>query len=289
MSHDLEYRNPSVDTLCVYAEFLANKLKSPKSVRNYLGAILLYHNYLGLQATNLSHFRYHLMLRALPLTMRHVPAQKLPITPAILDDICNVCDQLGTLGNILKVAFTFCYFGFLRQSNIAPPTRTLFDPSRHTTRGDVCQQPPGLVISLKWTKTHQAPGIPALVPIPCVPGHRTDPVAAFTKMIQTVPTHTPSDPLLLLPNRRIITSRHLQKALRCILLTLGFPAQLYSLHSMRRGGATTAVQAGADYLVVKRHGLWRSDAFWDYVANRELSSSQVASALSGAMANRPSH
>ena len=55
ISHGLEYRNPSVDTLCVYAEYLAHKLTSPKSVKNYLGAVQLYHNYIGLEAPNLSH------------------------------------------------------------------------------------------------------------------------------------------------------------------------------------------------------------------------------------------
>ena len=85
MSHGLEYKNPSVDTLCIYAENLATKLTSAKSVKTYLGTIQLYHNHLGLHADNLSHFKYQLMLPALPLTMRHFPAQNLPITPEILN------------------------------------------------------------------------------------------------------------------------------------------------------------------------------------------------------------
>ena len=58
------------------------------------------------------------MPRALPLTMRHFPAQKLLITPEILDSICNICDQIGDLGTVLKVGFTLSYYGFLRQNNI---------------------------------------------------------------------------------------------------------------------------------------------------------------------------
>ena len=283
ISHGLKYRNPSVDTLCVYAEYLAHKLTSPKSVKNYLGAVQLYHNYIGLEAPNSSHFRYILMLRALPLTMRHFPSQKLPVTPEILDQICAVCDQIGATGIVLKVAFTLTYYGFLRQSNIAPASRTGFDPSRHTTRGDVTLSPPGLVVQLKWSKTHQAPGTPALVPIPSVPGQRTDPVAAYTSMLRAVPTRSPADPLLTLPSRRPVTSRYLQRALRCILTALGLHAHAYSLHSFRRGGATTAFREGADFIDVKRHGLWRSDAFWDYVADRQVSDSAVATALCNVM------
>ena len=165
-----------------------------------LDAIQLYHNHLGLHADNLSHFKYQLMLRALPLTMRHFPAQKLPVTPEILDSICNICDQLGDLGTVLKVAFTLSYYGFLRQSNIPPPSSAAFDPSRHTTRADVTQQLPGLVVRLKWSKTHQAPGVPAL--IPSLPGHRTDPLTAFMHILHVIPTRYPADPLLLLPSRR---------------------------------------------------------------------------------------
>ena len=228
ISHGLEYKNPSVDTLCIYAENLATKLTSAKSIKNYLGAIQLYHNHLGLHANNSSHFKYQLMLRALPFTMRHFPAQKLAVTPKILDSICNNCDQIGDLGTVLKVAFTLSY-GFLRQSNIAPPSPAAFDPSRHTTCADVTQQPPGLVVRLKWSKTHQAPGVPALIPIPSLPGHRTDPMAVFMRMLHVIPTRYPADPLLLQPSRRPVTSRYLQRALHCILTALGFPAHAYSL------------------------------------------------------------
>jgi hypothetical protein len=40
---------------------------------------------------------------------------------------------------------------------------------------------------------------------------------------------------------------------------------MYSLHSLRRGGATAAYIAGMDMLHVKRHGNWASSAFWGYI------------------------
>ena len=276
-------------TLYFYAENLATKLTSAKSIKNYLGANQLYHNHLGLHGDNLSHFKYQLMPRALPLTMRHFPVQKLLITPEILDNICNICDQIGDLGTVLKVGFTLSNYGFLRQSNITPPSPAAFDLSRHTTHADVTQQPPGLLVRLKWSKTHQAPGVPALIPISSLPGHRTDPLAEFMHMLHVIPTRYPADPLLLLPSWRPVTSRYLQRAFRCILTPLGFPVHAYLLHSMRPGGATNAVRAGADFLDVKRHGLLQSDAFWEYIANREISDSPVATALSNAMTDSATH
>ena len=133
------------------------------------------------------------------------------------------------------------------------------------------------------------PGVPALIPIPSLPGHRTDPLAAFMRMLHVIPTRYPADPLLLLPSPCPVTSRYIQRPLRCILTALGFPAHAYSLHSLCCGGATTAVRAGADFLDVKRHGLCQSDAFWEYITNREISDSPVETALGNAMTDTATH
>jgi hypothetical protein len=106
-----------------------------------------------------------------------------------------------------------------------------------------------------------------------------DPVHAYTAMVSALPTRHPSDPLLTLPGGRPVTARQLQQALRTLLRALGYPAGEYSMHSFRRGGATTSAQAGTDYLHIQRHGGWRSDAFWGYIASRLNEQSPVATAL----------
>ena len=94
------------------------------------------------------------MLRALPLTMRHTPLQRLPIDPRLLAAICRVCDNLSAMGIVLKLAFLVAFFGFLRQSNLAPPSPRTFDPSRHTTRGDVTVQAPRFGHQIKVEQNH---------------------------------------------------------------------------------------------------------------------------------------
>ena len=46
----------------------------------------------------------------------------------------------------------------------------------------------------------------------------------------------------------------------------------YSLHSLRRGGATAAALAGIPMRLIKRHGRWRSDVAYLYtlVSDQEL-------------------
>ena len=284
-NHNLQFLNPSVDTLCVYTEYLAQKFSSPTSVKNYLSAVKLLHNLLGLQAPSLDSFQYRMMLRALPLTMRHVPTQRQPITPTLLGQICRVCDYLSVPGLVLKVAFLLSFFGFLRQSNLAPPSTRRFDRSRHTTRSDITVQPPGLLVHLKWTKTLQHGRHPSVIPIPALPGSPLDPVAAFIQMISAVPGAKASDPLLSLPHGRWLTIRHLQQGLRAILEALGQPAASFSLHSLRRGGATASFQSGASTTDIQRHGTWQSNAFESYVTP-DPADSRIAQILASMFADQ---
>ena len=48
----------------------------------------------------------------------------------------------------------------------------------------------------------------------------------------------------------------------------GLAKARYTLHSLRRGGASLAKQFGATLDDVKRHGTWRSDAVWGYLHNQ---------------------
>jgi hypothetical protein len=51
------------------------------------------------------------------------------------------------------------------------------------------------------------------------------------------------------------------QALRRLLRVVGVPdPECYGLHSGRRGGATTALNAGCPFLFVKRQGRWKSDS-----------------------------
>ena len=62
---------------------------------------------------------------------------------------------LGEVGLALKVCLTFAFFAMLQQSNLAQQSAASFDLSRHTCRGDIFLAPPGLLILVCWTKTHQ--------------------------------------------------------------------------------------------------------------------------------------
>ena len=281
--YQLQDINPEVATMCMYCEFLARSFNSPKAIHNYVSGVRLLHKYVHVDSPSLHAFELDLILRSLNITMRHIPNQRLPISVAMLHQLITLCNSLGHLGLVLKCAILLGYFGFLRQSNLAPASHHAFDPTRHTCRADVIYHPPpGLVIILKWTKTMQSSSRTHLVPIPAISHHPLCPVQAFRDMDTALPAPAPNSPLLLLTDRqnRLVPLGldKLNKAFKVLISSAGYSSDQYSFHSLRRSGATTSYHAGIDFTHIKRHGAWNSDAFWEYIS-ADATQSPVPKAL----------
>jgi integrase len=226
------------------------------------------HKYLHIPAPSLDSFELQLTTRAIKISMRHVKDQKLPITPDLLYKLCTICDGLDCpLARMLKCAFTIAFFGFLRQSNLAPRTPAAFDPTRHTCRGNVIVTPHGLHVVLNWSKTNQHMDSHT-IPLPTLQDATVDPRAAYVAMLSDTPTTSRHEPLLQLPakaGRTTVTVATLAACLNQLLIQAGADHRRYSLHSFRRGGATAASLGGAAATDIQSHGGWRSSAFTDYI------------------------
>ena len=96
----------------------------------------------------------------------------------------------------------------------------------------------------------------------------------------------PYQPLLTISARgttTVVTIPMLAQASLILLEALNLDLGLYSLHSLRRGGAMAAYHGGSDQLDIKRHGLWASDAFGLHVTALAAVASTVAASLSAAV------
>ena len=280
---DLE---PDTETVCLYIQFLARTFASPQSIKNYISAVNLYHH-MALKAPPARTFAVSIMLRAINMTLRHIPTKKLPITSELLQNICDICDKQSPYGITLKAAFLLLFFSFLRQSNLGPKSSKKFDHTRHLAVADLFFSPPGYVLFVKWTKTIQH-GRYVLLPVPQL-SHRHCPVKAIKKMLNQKPKNfTKQSPLFTMPNSNVpMTTCYLTEAFKIIMQALGAPPTAYSLHSFRRGGASEAYQAGVDYAQIKSHGIWQSDSFWGYISTSTLSS-KVPEALAATFDRQPS-
>ncbi len=212
-------------------------------------------------------FHVRLTLRALHKTLGYHAQSTQPVTPDILLDIY----QHLSLSNTTHVAFwaatVVSFFGFLRKSNLVPPSAKTFDPSRHLARRDLQLSEDILTIRLRYTKTIQFGERQLTLPLVRVPGSPLCPVSAVSLMFQRVPA-PPSAPAFVFPcGRALWTLTHTSFVgyLRHFLQLAGHSPRKYSGHSFRKGGATFAATCSVPDHMIKFHGDWRSAAFERYI------------------------
>jgi hypothetical protein len=227
------------------------------------------------------------MLRAIDHTLRSPILVKLPVSIPLLHQLVQLCNQLGTWGLVFKCAILFCFFGFLRQSNVAPRSPQLFDVTRDTLRSDVSTSTQGLIIRLKWTKTYQGAHHPILIPLPRIRGSQLCPTLAFQHMCTALPSTAHNTPLLIYhskgPQYTIVTTRMLAKQFNQLIHRLNLPPSTYTLHSLRKGGATLCHSLGVPLDLIKSHGTWSSNTVWTYLNPSSSQKSVIANAMSQAV------
>jgi hypothetical protein len=279
--------NPPPAQLTWYIEYLSQNLKSSQTVRNYLSAVSLLHRQLGLDCLSMQSHQVTTMLRSVDQTLRLPIASTLPITVPMLHQLVSCCQQLGTWGRVFKCALLFCFFGFLRQSNVAPRSLNQFDVTRDAIRSDVRVHSQGLRLLLKWTKTHQTSQRPIYICLPRIPGSSLCPTRAFLLMCSTFPTTSHSMPLLVFGSKgsppTVVTTRMLAKQLKLLIVQLGLPPSQFTLHSLRKGGATFCHSLGIPLEQIKAHGTWSTDTVWTYINPDQQQQSRIATTMSQAV------
>ena len=227
------------------------------------------------------------MARAVDHTMLAPPRPRRPVSVELLHLLVHATLPWGVWGLVVKCAVLIAFFGFLRQSNLAPRAASHFDPARHTRRRDIICTPKGAFIKLRWSKTLQVAQQPVYIPLPSIPSSHLCPVAAFRAMVARVPTLSSNSPLLLLPSSpgqtQVVTIPMLAQAFNSIIKALGLPPHTYSLHSLRRGGATLAFEAGVPVDCIKGHGTWSSQSVYTYICPSTNMPATVPAAMAQAI------
>ena len=260
-------------------EHLVERGFTPGTISNHITHIRTYYKLAALSTAPLYHYRVGLALRAISISIRHAPSSKLMVTPQILR---RALTELKDLPNFLPVrlAILIMFMGFLRQSSVAPNTKALFDPTRHLTRGDVWQSPKGLHVRLKWSKTLQRSADATVLLLPPTTGQELCPVQAYQDMLRDMPTTSPAQPLLMYHDSNPLTVRYIAARWTEALQAAALPPGVYSLHSLRKGGASfTYNQPDTKLNDVMHQGTWRSDAVRAYIKPQDLQYNTVHKAL----------
>lgn len=249
--------------LVLYIKFLEINMKSPKTVYNYLLGVKIMHHWLGLDVKVFSCLRVKHMLRAVFKMSTHIVKQAQPMTPQILIDVRK---QLNLSKPDDVTFWAMCLVAFmlmLRKSNLVPDTLSSFDPTKQLTRGHLKFVEGAVWVRIVWSKTLQFYLKDLNYPLLQIKGSDMCPVVALRDMVRMVPLKS-SMPCFARVGGAPWTYQQFQHKLRQCLQEAGYAKELFSSHSMRRGGCSFCFQAGVPSELIQVLGDWKTDIYKQY-------------------------
>jgi integrase len=253
-------------TLVAYVAHLANRLL-PASIPGYLNVIRLLHVEAGLKNPLSENLELALLKRGINRLKGQPPHQKLPITPAILCVIYGLLNMDLPSDAAFWLALLIGFFGFLRKSTLLPMTRNPV-AGKFISRGDVQSiSLESFSVVIRHSKVIQFGQRFLTIPYFRVLDTKLCPVRALLRHfgLSVLPSAKPLFDSVVSGRTVSLIHSGFVARLKTLLTAAGVDARLYSAHSLRRGGATFAFQAGLSPLEIKRRGDWASSAYERYI------------------------
>ena len=117
-------------------EFCFDSGMSQANISNYMSAIRAMFIVHGLNTHPFKDERIPLYIKSLKINAVFQPKTIKLISIEILQQIVAVCSGLQ-YPMVYKALYLFCFFSFMRLSNVLPHSSASFDITRHLTHGDV--------------------------------------------------------------------------------------------------------------------------------------------------------
>ena len=196
-----------------------------------------------------------------------MPFQVLPITPKILCNLYNFVNINSPADLELWCSFLVAFYCLFRKANVAPKSLSTFDPIKELSRQKfrILENDVILVYS-NFSKTNQFLNRDAVFPLVKNSIRALDPIFHLKKLFSVdLPPVSPAFSYVQGGGGlKCVTYDIFTKGLKSLLTQAGYSPNLYSGHSMRRGGATLLFQLGCDPLLIQALGDWTSDQFLKY-------------------------
>ena len=263
ISSDINPSKISLQEVLAYLEYLFENGVSCNMLSNNISALKANFIMYSLQYELMDQPQVRLFIKAIKINHPLAITTRNIMTIDTLKNLIAACDSL-TSPFTFKAIFLIAFFGFLRISNIAPHSVREFDTSRHLTRGDIQTTTPGMLITLKWSKTMQSRhkshviALPSLWPSPLFPVHALKKAIAHYRP----KNHDPLFQVWSPQGHYLVTESKLRKTLSKLNAMIGLPPHHFSFHTFRRSGASCAYNAHVPVQNIKTHGSWASNCVW---------------------------
>lgn len=243
----------------MYVQYLANTYKAMSTVKNYLSGARYWINHHKGDDSSFTSLYVSSVTKFNMSKSTHVPSPAPPLTLRHLSIVCRFFDVNTNIPPVFKAALLLGYSCFLRSSNLLSPTVNEWGGPHTLSVSDVLPVPHGLVVSIRSSKTLKN-SIPVLLNVFRNANLSCCPVTAWFIYLRMCKPAI-SGPAFMINSVTPLTPRPLVNFIRLALQAAGEPLyNRFSLHSLRRGAAQAAQQAGANRKALKVHGTWATDS-----------------------------
>lgn len=276
----------SLQTVCLFVQFLSRTFKSPQSIRNYLSGLKFMHIILGHEYSFTGNYVLALVFRGIDKTLCHVPQRATPITPSILLAVSRLVDPNSDQDTTIMCASLFLFCLMSRAGNLF--TRVEHGITIGLLRRDVVLLDNMLLVTFRRTKVIQFGRRVLEIPVLGLPGSPLCPVTFYKRMIELVPAR-PSAPLFLFRFKGQGVAVPLSKEtflshFRALLCRAGISSpERFSCPSFRRGGASWAFSIGVPGELIQMFGDWASESYKLYLEVSMNSKYKFAKAFNRSM------
>lgn len=192
------------------------------------------------------------------------PTQARPLTPNLLVEIYYFLNLASPVDLVFWSVILVGFFSLARISNLVKTKNTDFQLKRAHIKihRDV------MLLTFTRTKTLQFGEKLLEIPLVAIPQSILCPVSAVKRMLSVIPAPQQASAFLLPQKNGNIPYSYsrFQKKLKSVISKTGRNPRLFSSHSMRRGGASAAFQAGVPLNIIQTQGDWAGDSYLRYIA-----------------------
>jgi hypothetical protein len=248
--------------LARFASFLSFSFKTADAISSYVSGVRSVYKFAFLQDPPSSGPEYMLTLRGFRRLMQHRVRPVDGLLPEDLLLMASVADFFSPKGKALWAAILIGFFTFFCSSTLFPRTKSLVS-NQYLLRSDISLGSSCLNVNLRFSKTRQFNDTLLLYPIRELPGSPFCPVKAWRCHVEASPADA-SAPAFLWKGGSFLFYSLFSSELQALVSLAGIRKYIRP-HSLRRGGASTALKLGVPPLLIKLQGDWSSDAWLKYL------------------------